>query len=201
MRQQINLYQDMLIDRPEPLRLRQLVAILLVVLVCLALVAFYNYRQLGQVGAQRDTLSDQIELDRERVIALERQHPEKVRNIMLEEKIQRIKQEVSGQRQALDFFSARDVENNATILAILEGLARTSHEGVWLKQVRLFEQGEEITLTGSALSADRVPAYLTLLGTEHVFGGRTFDRLKLSRIKEEAGLVDFHLASSREKGQ
>jgi Tfp pilus assembly protein PilN len=200
MRQQINLYQDVLIDRPVPLRARQFISIVLISLICLSAVVFFNYRQLRQVIEQRDTLRHQVESENQRVTALELQYPEVNKDVLLEEKIQRLKQEITGKRQALDYFSAQDVEKNAKILAILDGLARTPYEGVWLTQIRLFEQGEEILLTGSALSADRVPAYLTLLGAEHIFGGRIFDRLKLSRLKDRAGLVDFHLTSSREKG-
>lgn len=201
MRQQIDLYQDILIDRPEPLQGRQAGFIILIAILCLCFVAGYSYRQAAIVTAERNELHHQIQIDSQRVTDLEQQYPEIKMNVLLKEKIVRLDQEIRGQRQALNYFSDQDVESNADILATLDGLAKTPFKGVWLKRIRLLERGEEVLLTGRALSADQVPDYLAELGSKHIFGGRIFSRLQLNRVENRAGQVDFLLKSSQEEGQ
>lgn len=201
MRQQINLYQEVLIDRPEPLQARQAWFIILIASVCLALVAGYSYRQTINTTAELNDLRQQIQGDSQRLSNLETQYPEIRKNVLLEGKIAHLKQEIKGQRQALNYFSDQDVESNADILATLEGLAKTPYAGVWLSRIRLLERGEEALLAGSATSADQIPDYLALLGSEHVFGGRVFSRLKLNRLENKAEQINFMLKSSQEEGQ
>jgi len=201
MRQQINLYQDILIDKPEPLQSRHAWLAVLAVLVCLVVIALYGARQVTQLRTQKVELTQQIESDRQRVALLEKEHPEVHKNVLLEETITRLEREIRGQQQALDYFSRQDMESNAHMLASLEGLARNPLKGVWLNRVRIFERGEDVVLAGRSMSADLVPDYLSLLGTEHVFGGRTFSRLRLERIKEGNGWVDFILESTQEERQ
>ncbi|MDX2495864.1 MAG: hypothetical protein QNK27_12945, partial [Desulfuromusa sp.] len=195
MRQQINLYQGVLIDKPEPFQSRQSGLLLVAVAVCLALVGLYSYWQAKSMQVQADDLRDQHQLINMRVIELEKQNPVREKSALLQEKIRRLEQELQGQRKALNYFSKQDPENNGTILASLEGLARYPQQGIWLQRISLLRGGHEVQLAGSALKPEAIPAYLQLLGEKNVFGGQVFARLKLNRLKERAGQVDFKLDS------
>lgn len=201
MRQQINLYQDILIDKPEPLLRRQTGYVILVAVACLIFIVGYSYRQTVSAKTERNGLFDLVQADSQRVTALEKQYPEIKMNVLLKEKIVRLEQEIRGQQQALNYFSDQDVQSNNAILATLDGLAKTPYKGVWLSHIRLFERGEEVFLAGTATSAEQVPDYLALLGSQNVFAGQLFSRLMLNRAEKFSGQVDFILKSSQEEGQ
>lgn len=198
MRQQINLYQDSLIDKPEPFQSRQTGMILAATVVCLLLVGFYSYWQANSLQAQADDLRQQQLLISTQVVELEKQYPEREPSVLLQEKVKRVEQELQGQRKALEYFSKQDQESNTSILASLEGLAQYPLPGIWLRQISLLHGGQEVQLSGSALKPEQVPEYLQLLGEKNVFGGQVFARLKLNRLKEQAGQVDFELDSVQE---
>ena len=195
MRQQINLYQEVLLDKPEPFQSRQVGVLLIAFVVCLGLVGFYSYWQVNSSLGQVDELRQQQGVIKERVAQLEEQFPAREPNVLLREKNKRLEQMILGQRQALDYFSKHDRDSNKTILASLEGLAMHPQKGLWLRQVRLLQTGQEIQLAGSALKAEQIPEYLNLLGEKNIFGGKVFSQLKLTRLKEQVDQVDFELNS------
>ena len=201
MRQQINLYRDELIDKPEPCQSRQVGMILAAVLICFGLAGGYGYWQTTMLQAQVTDLRQQEQLISHQVSALEKQYPKHEPGVLLQEKIKQVEKELQGRRRALDYFSEQDKESNEKILASLEGLARNSQPGIWLRQIKLSKCGQEVQLIGSALKPERIPEYLTLLGEKNIFGGQVFARLKLNRLKEQTGQVDFELDSSLEVTQ
>jgi hypothetical protein len=198
MRQQINLYQDILIDKPKPLQSRQSGLLLLVTVLCLVLISVYSYWQNYNLNTEVKRLQAQQLVESTRIAALEKQYPERQKNVLLEEKIQRLEQEIQGQNRALSYFSGQDEDGNGKILDSLEGLAQYPLKGIWLSRIRLLDGGTEVQLSGSAVKADTIPDYLDLIGENHIFGGKVFARLKLNRLKEQAGQVDFMLESSQE---
>jgi hypothetical protein len=198
MRQQINLYQDILIDKPKPLQSRQSGLLLLVTVLCLVLISVYSYWQNYNLNTEVKRLQAQQLVESTRIAALEKQYPERQKNVLLEKKIQRLEQEIQGQNRALSYFSGQDEDGNGKILASLEGLAQYPLKGIWLSRIRLLDGGTEVQLSGSAVKADTIPDYLDLIGENHIFGGKVFARLKLNRLREQAGQVDFMLESSQE---
>ena len=196
MRQQINLFQDVLIDKPEPFQSRQVGMLLILIVVGLALVGFYSYWQADSLKAQASDLRWQQQLLREQVDQLGEQYPERASSTLLLEKIKRVELELRGQRKALDYFTKQDQESNEAILASLEGLARYPQQGIWLRRISLLDAGGKVQLVGSALKPEKIPEYLRLLGEKNVFGGQVFSKLKLKRFKERAGQVDFELDSA-----
>ncbi len=197
MRQQINLYQGVLIDKPEPFQSRQSGLLLGAVIICLALAGLYSYWQAGLMKKQVEELRQQQQTLSARVVELENQYPEREQNVLLQEKIKRVEQELQGQRTALDYFSSQDQESNGAILASLEGLARNPQQGLWLRKISLLHGGQEVQLTGSALKPEQIPLYLQLLGEKNIFGGQVFSRLQLKRLEGQSGQVDFELDSTR----
>ena len=201
MRQQINLFRNVLIDKPEPFQSRQVGVILVAVIICLALAGFYSYWQASSIQAQADKLRQRQHHISMQVAQLEEQYPERAPSALLQEKIKRIELELQGQRQALDYFTRQDQESNGAILASLEGLAQHPQQGIWLRRISLFHGGQEVQLTGSALKPEQIPEYLHLLGEKNIFGGQVFARLKLKRFEEQANQIDFELDSMRQAKQ
>lgn len=197
MRQQINLYQDILIEKPEPLQSRQVGLFLILLLIGLAIVGYLSSRKVQTVQLQADKLRQQQQRLTLQVSELEAKYPPHKPNQLLVEKIARLEQEIAGQRRALDYFNNQDTGNNETVLASLEGLARYPQKGVWLRRVTFLHNGHDIRLAGSTTKPEFIPEYLKALGEKNIFGGQVFSRLALNRLKERGDIIDFELDSSR----
>jgi len=199
MRQQINLYREELIDRPEPFQSRQSFLLLLIITGCLALLGVFSYWQTSSAQKQVLELRQQQQLLVTRVSDLEQKYPIPQKNALLEKKIVQQERELQGQRRAIGYFSQQGQRKNLELLSSLEGLARYPLKGVWLRRVSLLQGGEKVRLTGSTLSPEKVPEYLQLLGEKNIFGGQVFARLKLNRLENKGNRVDFELDSVMEE--
>ncbi len=195
MRQQINLYQAVLIDKPQPLQARQAGLILLACIALLLLFSLLGYRQLRSTETQLAGLEQQRAEVIARIAELEKKYPLREKNALLEEKIQQVEQQLSSQKQLLDYFSMRGAQGNDSILEVLDGLARHRQEGLWLQKIKLDAVEQNILLAGSALRPEQVPQYLQSLAEQDVLSGQVFSRLKLTRMEEQPGLVNFSLES------
>ena len=197
MRQQINLYQDVLLEKPEPLLARQALLLLVGVFVVLALLGSYDYHQVRGLEDRLLQLQSSEKQASARITELAAKFPPPKTDPLLAERISRFERRLAGQKEALKFFSRQDAEANEKILASLEGLARTSMNGLWLRRVSLQDHGQSISLAGTTVQVEDVPRYLELLGTRNIFGGQVFSRLQLKRLETNAGQVDFELDSAR----
>jgi cell division protein FtsB len=197
MRQQINLYQDILIDKPEPFQSRQVGTFLLLLVIGLAIVGYMSYQRAHIVQQKATKLRQQQQVLNQQVSELEEKYPPRQPNQLLQERVTRLEQEVAGLQTALDYFKKQDLESNETILTSLEGLARHPQKGLWLRKVTFLQRGRDVRLAGSALKPELVPEYLKLLGEKSIFGGQVFSRLSLNRLEEQGDIVNFELDSSR----
>jgi hypothetical protein len=199
MRQNINLYQAALIDKPEPLRTRQAGLLLFGLLALLLVVSLFSYRHLRSQQGQLTQLQQQ-EIQRGALVAeLEQQFPSREKDALLAAKIHQLEQQLAGQKQLLGYFSNQKKVADNRILGTLEGLAKHVQKGVWLNRIQLDESGSRVELSGTALRPEQIPAYLQYLGQQRVFNGQVFSRFKLIRLKERPGEVDFSLASAPEE--
>lgn len=195
MRQQINLYRDELLDRVEPLKGKQAGLILVVALVLVSLLGIYGHWRGHELESQRALLKTQRQQLESEVNALEQQFPVRQASPLLQQKVAQLEQEYRELGQTLDFVLLREQGRNSEMLASLEGLARQRHDGLWLGQVRLARQGRDVELTGRAFRPELVPDYLQWLVDEDVFTGMAFSRLRLARMQEHPGYVDFSISS------
>jgi hypothetical protein len=196
MRQQINLYQPGLIDRPAPLLSHQAGLLLLLSLLLTLVLGGYGYWRGVALEPQRAELALRQEQMRVRIADLEQQFPVRQSSPLLQQRVARLEQERKALGQTLDDVLQREQGRNAEVLAALEGLAQRQHNGLWLNRIRLSRQGQEVELSGRAFTPELVPDYLQWLSDEGVFSGQTFSRLRLSRLQEFPGHVDFNIGSS-----
>ena len=196
MRQQINLYQDVLIDKPEPFQSRHVGIFLLLLVVGLAIVGYLSYQGAHAVQQKANQLRQQQQVLSQQVSELEEKYPPRKPNQLLQERVTRLEREVTGLQVALDYFKKQDMGSNETILASLEGLARYPQKGLWLRKVMFLQGGDELRLAGSALKPEQIPEYLKLLGEKSIFGGQVFSRLSLNRLEEQGEIINFELDST-----
>jgi len=195
MRQQINLFQAVLIDKPEPLQASQVKLILGLFIALLTVLSLFGYWQLNNAEQQMSKLQLQKDTLESQVVALEKKFPERQKSALLIEEIHRSEGALAGQKKLLGYFSLRSNDGNGSILAILSGLAQHRAKGIWLRRIQLSTAGRDIALDGTALRPEQVPQYLQSLGEQKVLVGKVFSRLSLARLDERSGQVDFSLES------
>ncbi len=198
MRQQINLYQAVLVDRPEPLQGRQAARIVGGFLLLLLVLGGYSFWQLTRVSQQLDEVRQQVAGTQGRVEQVERQYPVRQPNALLAQEVVRAEQQLEATKLLLGYFSTRQHGENERYLEILEGLARNPVSGVWLREILLNGNAEHVRFAGSALKAELVPQYLQHLGEHGVLNGQIFGDFRLERLQERLEHVDFILGTSRE---
>ncbi|PLX83712.1 MAG: hypothetical protein C0618_12370 [Desulfuromonas sp.] len=195
MRQQINLYQDSLIDRPQPLNLKQVGFLFVLLCGLLSVISLYDFWTLNASLEELTSLQSQRDLLSAEVVQLSEQYPAPQKDAQLEADIATAEQKLAAQNQMLGYFSSRDEQINASILDILDGLARHRLEGLWLEKIHLAAGGNDILLSGAALTPEHIPLYLQTLASADVLDGQVFSRLKLARLSERPGQVTFSLES------
>lgn len=195
MRQQINLYQESLIDRKPPLHGGLCAAIVGACVVLILASAFYLSWLEGQRKEQLVALEQsrtQLEADLQ---ALKLQFPPRQKNPEVERELNRLQAELAGRQTLLTYFDQLAPGRTDGFSPVVEGLARYPYPGVWLTGIWLDRDEQRVRLAGSATRAELVPAFLKHLGVKKVLAGQTFARLTLSRLKETANRVDFRLES------
>jgi len=68
----------------------------------------------------------------------------------------------------------------------MRALAQQSIDGVWLTGFSVGAAGDEISISGRALRAELVPAYLKRLGQDPFFSGRSFAALDIAQSRQDA---------------
>jgi hypothetical protein len=74
----------------------------------------------------------------------------------------------------------------------LEALARKAIPGLWLTNIGIRDNGNDLSIEGKTLSPQYVPLLISGLGGESVFKGKTFEVFKIS-TDEKTGEISFNL--------
>lgn len=201
MHQQINLYQDILKDKAQPLQSRQALLLLILLLLCIALLSIFSFFQHKSLNKQVEELRRQNEQAEIHLAELESKYPLPKENVLLAKKVQQLEAELAGQKLTLKYLQERDDKSNMKMLRSLEKLAQNPFAGIWLRRIAISHGGKGVALTGSAMEAELLPDYLQMLSDSQVFDGQLFERLKVQRLQEKGNRVDFLLESIPEADQ
>lgn len=196
MRQQINLYQDVLIKRREILCARQAAIVLMAVLLVLVVLGVYGFYQGATLIPERDRLDQEVRHMQQQIAELGRQYPPREISPALQQEVAGRERLLRDLHLTLDTLLPREQGRNAEIISALEGLAGRSHQGLWLNRIHLLRQGREIELRGRALNPDGVPMYLQWLVDEDIFPGISFAHLRMTRLDEQPDHVEFVLGTA-----
>ena len=195
MNQQINLYQDILVEKPAPFLFGSVLAVVLFVFVLVGLWGGYSYWG-AEVAAQNLAAERQRERDKQALVAeLQLKYPQRQPNPLLAEKIVHLERQLIGQKDAIHYFSNNPLTSNRIILNSLQRLAQKHVEGLWLTRIALADEGRNIALSGLTSNELNIPEFVGSLGESHVFGGAVFDSLTIARPKGPGARMEFTLSA------
>jgi len=129
-----------------------------------------NLKQLETLGARLKPLETDPRLDEELKIKLE---------------------EKQRKERILALLSGKVFGNTTGFSGHLEGIARQTPSGIWIKDVTIGGGGTRLGISGSTIKPELVPVMLQNLSREAAFSGTDFSSFTMEREKEEASVVDF----------
>ncbi len=193
MRQQINLYQERFHPRRMWLSANQVAAAALLLLVVGAAWSLLLAYRLDAASERRLA----IEADRARLSAeLAVANGELARLLgddRIDRQIENAARQISARKKILNFVSDNRFGSGQGFSRYLVALSRLHVDDIWLSRIRFGQDFVEIR--GSALDAERVPAYFDRFREEPVFVGNRFDLFRVSRDREHEWKVDFEIAT------
>lgn len=198
MTQWINLYQPELLEPRAPRSTRLLLLALVLTLVLLLSYVLWGAAQTRSLqGDLRALETKRTEVAA--ALALLQQSPAPQKSPLLQREVERLEAEVEAKRPLLERFKeSRMTTAGPGFSAELQGLARRTPEGLWLRHLVLAKDGGRTALEGSALRAELVPQLLQNMNAETVFSGIDFSGFRLLQSAADDGPVEFVVETERE---
>jgi hypothetical protein len=197
--QQVNLYQPVFRKQQRVFSSRAMLTG--VTAVGLGLMLIYGYGRWEVHGLQRDLigLQGQRAAATKQLLGLKELIPARGKSQLLDAEVARTERELERKRQAAALLSGGGLGNTSGFSGFLAGLARQHLDGLWLTGVRIAEGGVSLTISGRALSPERIPAFVQRLTRESAFAGRHFDTLKMERPEKDGDAIEFVLGTVAEE--
>jgi Fimbrial assembly protein (PilN) len=105
----------------------------------------------------------------------------------------RLKQQIAAREVLLETLDSVAVREAQGFSSYMVGLARQNNRQLWLTRISLAESGASMSLEGSTVAGQQVPAYLERLKQEPIFVGRSFTAFDLIQDEDNASRVHFRL--------
>jgi len=193
--QQVNLYTDAFRPQKVVLSLEQILLIVVCSIVIVVIATLFlnaslakSEQRIQQEQMRVDKLTSQVAILEEKAKLLRQDDSLMAAN-------QRLSAKLTARRQMIDVLDSVVVKDDEGFSNILLSLARQKTEGLWLTSIYVGASGKNMTIEGTTLNANAVPAYLQNLRKEDGFIGRTFTLFNLDADPDKPSRLDFSLRS------
>ena len=185
MRQQINLHQP--IFRRERKSFSAVTVATVLGLVVITLTGFSAYTARGVDGLQKEVaqLTEQQAQQQAQLLKVGELHSRTARRSDVEVRVKALSASLSERTQALQVLQSGAAGQTSGFAARMEALARRHVDGLWIDGLAMSGTQSTISISGSSVDADIVPAYLRSLSSEAVLNGTRFDDFVIERSASE----------------
>lgn len=213
MSQQINLFNPIFLKQEKHFSALTMAQGLGLILLGGVLLTAYAAYQLSSLQDELKLTSAQLKLAQNQLAKVTADYAPKEKDARLETRLLRAEAEVKSLQQVSDILGKGELGNTNGYAEYLRAFARQIVDGVWLTGFTIQGAGNAISLQGSALRPELVPAYLTRLKSEPVMQGVSFATLEMQLPKPDksagpnekspvlAAYINFNLHSSSVKMQ
>src|SRR5262245_17259452 len=180
MSQQINLYNPIFLKQEKHFSARTMAQALGVI--ALGLAALYAYAMIETGSAERSAQRQhqQLASQRDQLVKLGEQLSARGMSKALEAEVATAEAELKARQTTLEALNAGELGNTTGFSDFFAAFGRQAMQGVWLTGFRIGDAGNELVVTGRALHADLVPAYLQRLNSESMMRGRSVVEMNLA---------------------
>lgn len=180
MRQQINLYQPTFSEGRKPLSAGTALACLIVLVGVLGAVSIAAHARVRKLALEVDSLRAQ-QMEQENALNAAPQESGE----SIEEQMKRLERAVDERSRALEILRSGAAGRTVGFAPRLEALARRHVDGLWIDALQLSGTSTAMTVSGSTLDPDIVPAFLRSLAKDDVLAGTRFDDFIILRPTEQ----------------
>jgi len=193
--QQVNLYTDVFRPQKVLLSLEQILLIVVCSIVIVIVSTLFLNASLAK--SEKRIQAEQVRIDKitSQLTILEKKAKLLRQDDSLMAANQRLSAKLGARRQMIEVLDSVVVKDDEGFSNILLSLARQKTEGLWLTGIQVGASGKNMTIEGTTLNANAVPAYLQNLRKEDGFVGRTFTLFNLDADLDKPNRLDFSLRS------
>ena len=182
--QQINLYQPAFQKRHEPFGIAAMATILLIAVAIMFLLSLMSLYQI-QNHKERVELAEQKNQDMlDNLEAIKAKLQPKEEDKLLLAKRDGLVGELGDARSLQRLLNLEIQQDDIQYSSYFKGLAESTVDGLWLKQVQINEAGEYLGLSGFTLKPELVPKLLQRLQEKPVFVGHGFAEVEMARQQD-----------------
>ncbi len=195
--QTVNLYNGMLLPKPEELPIQNLLLSTMAGILIAAIFWFVNWNGIEQVRTQHQVLFEQKEKLKEQVEQLQEIIPSVEEKIRAENKISKMQRQLQFQQQTARLITQLNQKQTAGYFGVLSNLAELNKKSYWFTRIML--NSDQLNLEGktfeSAAVANMVTQLQQLPNTKNV----NFSKVIIEREKSRDRAASFFLyAKDRE---
>jgi len=185
--QQINLYNPRFRKQEKHFSARAMAQALGVVALGLAALCAYAMFQSDKAERTAQQQRQQLAGQRDQLVMLTTQLATRGMSKALEAEVARTEADARTRQATLEALNAGELGNTAGFSDFFAAFGRQAMNGVWLTGFSIGDAGNQLVVTGRALQADLVPAYLRRLNNEPMMRGRRVVEMKLAAKEAKAG--------------
>ncbi len=190
MSQQINLFNPAFRKRREWFTALMLVQALAVLVLTMAGVYGYQYRQAMLLDQQIKSGAANLAREQARLVKVAAEHAPRQKDAALEKRVEEMEQQLQGEEAVLEVLQGGSLGNTEGYSGYMRAFARQTVNGLWLTEFGIKGAGKEMLLGGRALHPELVPAYIQRLNREEATKGRGFAALEMQRPKAQPASQD-----------
>lgn len=183
MSQQINLFNPIFLKQEKQFSALTMVQALGIILVCAILLTVYTRYQRSSLEKEQQSTAAQLQLAQNQLAKVTAEYGPRQKDPMLASQLRRAEIEVKSLQEISKVLGEGDFGNTKGYSPYLSAFARQITSGIWLTGLAIQGAGGEISIQGSALRPELVPAYLSRLKNEPVMQGASFAALEMQLPK------------------
>jgi hypothetical protein len=134
------------------------------------------------VASLRDQESEsgkRLAAEQERLAKFASQYGARQKSQMLEDEVRQMEARLRSREEAVQTLKSGAIGNTEGYAEYMRAFARQALDGLWLTGFDIVGDGSELSLSGRALEAELVPAYLQHLKREKLLRGKQFAALHI----------------------
>ncbi|MEW5888820.1 MAG: PilN domain-containing protein [Pseudomonadota bacterium] len=185
MTRHINLVNPALRRRREALNARTLVLAAGAALVLASAAAAWSARHAAELEADSSSMAAQVKQEQEKLVALTKEVSEHKPDPKLALELAKADAALKVRQELVTMLEGGRLGRTEGFAEYLRAFARQTTEGLWLTGFTLDSGGSEMEITGKALDAKMLPAYIRRLNGEGVFSGKSFAALDVRAVREQ----------------
>lgn len=201
MAQQINLINPELRPRLESLTAAVMVRVVAAFALLLGIYAWSLSHEAARLAQQREELTRRTQDEQNRLLQVTRQNPARAASQVLQAEIKMTAEKVREREKVFAVLKSGSTRSRAGFSGLLQGFARQSVNGLWLTGIMANAAGDQMRISGKALSPDLIPQYLVRLSEDQALHGHSFSTLEVTQPKPDIAKDPKLAAASQAAGQ